>query len=436
MKMQSYVNFFRHMSPYVRAHRGKTFVIAFSGDALLESANHQLMSDVVLLQSLGVRVTLVHGARPQIEQRLSEAGIETPFKDSARITNVFAMEHVKQAVGSARLTIESCLSKNISNFSLQIPAAGVIGGNFVVAKPKGVIDGVDYLHTGEIRRIDSSGIQRQLDNNAIVLLSPIGFSPTGESFNLSYQDVATEAAIALEADKLIFVGKKNGISLDGIVQNSFSLIALKALLSETNLLSSNDTKLLTCAYRACKKKVARVHLIGFSEDGALLSELFTRDGIGTLVSQDYSETLRAATIDDVSEILNLISPLEKQGKLAKRSRELLETEISYFFVADHPDGFLLGCAALYPMGIESSRELACVVTHPDFQDRGIASRLLALIEQQAADQAVLQLFVLTTQATHWFQEKGFIETTFNELPEDRKLLYNYQRNSKILKKLL
>ena len=436
MNMQSYVNFFRHMSPYVRAHRGKTFVIAFSGDALLESANHQLMSDVVLLQSLGVRVTLVHGARPQIEQRLSEAGIETPFKDSARITNVSAMEYVKQAVGSARLTIESCLSMNLSNSSLRIPLAGVVGGNFVVAKPKGVIDGVDYLHTGEIRRIDSTGIQRQLENNAIVLLSPIGFSPTGEIFNLNYQDVATEVAIALDADKLIFVSKKNGVSIDGTIQNSFSLKALKALLSRTKLLSLNERKLLACAYKACENKVARVHLIGYSEDGALLSELFTRNGIGTLVSQDYSETIRPATIDDVSEILGLISPLEKQGKLAKRSRELLETEISYFIVADHPDGFLLGCAALYPMEIDSSRELACVVTHPDFQDRGIASRLLALIEQQAADQAASHLFVLTTQATHWFQEKGFIETTFDELPADRQLLYNYHRNSKILKKLL
>ena len=434
--MQDYVNFFRHMSPYVRAHRGKTFVIAFSGDVLVESANHQLMSDVMLLQSLGVRVVLVHGARPQIEQRLSEAGIETPFKDSARITSFHAMEHVKQAVGSSRLTIESCLSMNLSNSSLQITAAGVVSGNFVVAKPKGVIDGVDHLHTGEIRRIDDSAIQRQLENNTIVLLSPIGFSPTGESFNLCYQDVATEVAIALKADKLIFISKKNGVSIDGVVQNSLSLTDLKALLSKTNLLSLNDRKLLTCSYNACKREVARVHLIGFSEDGALLSELFTRDGIGTLVSKDYSETLRPATIDDVNEILSLISPLEKQGKLAKRSRELLETEISYFSVADHPDGFLVGCAALYPMGIVSSRELACVVTHPDFQGRGIASRLLASIEQQASENAVMQLFVLTTHATHWFQEKGFIETTFDELPEDRKLLYNYHRNSKILKKSL
>ena len=434
--MQDYVNFFRHMSPYVRAHRGKTFVIAFSGDVLAESANHQLMSDVMLLQSLGVRVALVHGARPQIEQRLSEAGIETPFQDSTRITSSHAMEHVKQAVGSARLTIESCLSMNLSNSSLQIPAAGVVSGNFVVAKPKGVIDGVDHLHTGEIRRIDASAIQRQLENNTIVLLSPIGFSPTGESFNLCYQDVATEVAIALKADKLIFISKKNGVSIDGVVQNSLSLTDLKVLLSKTNLLSLNDRKLLACSYNACKREVARAHLIGFSEDGALLSELFTRDGIGTLVSKDYSETLRPATIDDVNEILSLISPLEKQGKLAKRSRELLETEISYFSVADHPDGFLVGCAALYPMGIVSSRELACVVTHPDFQDRGIASRLLASIEQQAAENAVVQLFVLTTHATHWFQEKGFIETTFDELPEDRKLLYNYHRNSKILKKIL
>jgi amino-acid N-acetyltransferase len=177
-------------------------------------------------------------------------------------------------------------------------------------------------------------------------------------------------------------------------------------------------------------------MVGCSEDGALLSELFTREGSGTLVAQDNSEVIRAASIEDVGGILELIRPLEEQQILVKRSRELLETEISRFMLVVHPEGFLLGCAALYPMADQKQGEIACVASHPDFLGRGIASRLLDHLEKEAAKAGINKLFVLTTHTAHWFLEKGFIETQLDDLPDQKKSLYNYQRNSRIFSKAI
>lgn len=434
MDSQTYVNFFRRTSPYIHAHRGKTFVIALSGDAVLDANCQRLLADIALLQSLGVHIVLVHGARPQIDRRLAQSSLSSELHDHLRITGIAAMHCVKEAIGSTRLQLESELSMGLPNSPMHGAEMRVMGGNFVTAKPLGVIDGVDHLHSGEVRRIDRTGIQRQLECGAIVLLSPIGFSPTGEAFNLSYLDVATHTATAIEADKLICISSTPGICVDGALQRSLSLPAVEALLKHLPLDSQAqlERKLLSASLHACKGGVGRAHLIGFGDDGALLSELFTREGSGTLIVQDYSETLRPASIDDVGGIIDLIQPLEDAGVLVRRSRDLLETEISRFMVALHPEGFLIGCAALYPIGSSGSGEIACVATHADFLSQGTASRLLSAIEAHARNQSMDRLYVLTTQAAHWFQEQGFTATTVESLPDDKKLLYNYQRSARVL----
>ena len=436
MNSQTYVNFFRQTSPYIHAHRGKTFVIALAGDAVLDGNCHRLLADIALLQSLGVRIVLVHGARPQIDQRLAQSNLTSDFKGHLRITDIEAMTCVKQAIGSTRLQLEAELSMGLPNSPMHGAEVRVMGGNFVVAKPIGVIDGVDHQHSGEVRRVDHVGIQSQLDSGAMVLVSPIGFSPTGEAFNLSYIDVASHAAVAIGADKLICISAVSNISQNGGLLRSLSIPAVKEYLKHSKAPSQLEQTLLCASQQACKGGVERVHLIGYRDDGALLSELFTREGSGTLIIQDYSETLRPASIDDVGGILDLIQPLEESGVLVKRSRELLETEISRFMVALHPEGFLVGCAALYPLGSTGSGEIACVATHPDFLSQGTASRLLAAIENQAHSQSIDRLYVLTTQAAHWFQEQGFVEATVDALPEDKQLLYNYQRSSRVLCKRL
>jgi amino-acid N-acetyltransferase len=440
MTTQNYVQFFRETSPYIHAHRGKTFVIAVSGEAVLDSNFDSIVHDIALMQSLGVNVVLVHGARPQIDQRLQLAGLLTDFRQQVRITDGDAMQCVKEAVGSTRFQIEAALSMGLPNSPMHGARVRVIGGNFITAKPVGVRDGIDFQRAGEIRRIDSSAIQNQLDAGALVLMSSIGFSPTGEAFNLSYQDVATQTAIALNAEKLILVSQAAGINDgDNNLLRNLSLPEvsdLKATLKNSGGEDSVIYGLLSAAYQACRNNVDRVHLVGCSEDGTLLSELFTREGSGTLIMQNHSEVIRAATIDDVGGILDLISPLEQQGILVKRSRELLETEISRFMVVVHPEGTLLGCAALYPIADSHAGELACVATHPEFHNQGIASRLLKCIEKDATDNGLAVLFVLTTQTAHWFREQGFSEAEVSALPAEKQSLYNYQRQSRIFSKKL
>lgn len=434
MKSDTYVDFFRQTSPYIHKHRGKTFVIAVDGDTVAHANFHRTIHDIALLQSLGIRIVLVHGGRPQIDQCIAQAGAQSQFHNQLRITDSNAMQSVKQALGSTRWKIEAELSTGLPNSPMHGAQIKAIGGNFITAKPIGILDGVDYQHTGEVRGIDTESIQQQLELGGLVLLSPIGFSPTGEAFNLSYQEVAAKTAIAINAEKLILVTDVKGILQDKNLIRSLSVPEAKSL-QETST-DSAQNKLLGTACFACSEGVNRVHLVSCAEDGALLTELFTRDGSGTLVMQDHSEVIRPAVIDDVGGILDLITPLEEQQILVKRSRELLETEIAQFTLVVHPEGNLLGCAALYPVADSNEGEIACMATDPEFLGQGIATRLLQRLEADAAKMGIKKLFVLTTQTAHWFLEKGFVETELSNLPKQKQPLYNYQRNSRIFSKIL
>lgn len=436
MSDNAYVTFFRGSSPYINAHRHKTFVVSLGGEALCSENFYRTIHDLAILHSLGIRLVLVHGARPQIDQRCSVAGIAAEFASQLRVTDSAAMECVREAVGAARFKIEAAFSMGLPNSPMHGAQLKVVGGNFVVARPVGVRDGTDFLHAGEVRRVDAHGINQQLQLGAIVLISPVGYSPSGESFNMSYADVAARVAIALEAEKLIMLAPSDQQLLDeqGQLRRSLSLEELS--LAKAAADHSAQAPLLAAAYHALRNGVARIHWVDSEADGALLTELFTRDGAGTLMARDNSEIFRAATIEDVGGILELIGPLEEQGVLVRRSREALEREISQFSVVVHPEGMLIGCAALYPAGDGITAELAAVAVHPEFHRRGIASRLLQLLERDARQVGLQQLFVLTTQTAHWFREQGFIEAAIDDLPAEKKSLYNYQRNSKIYRKPL
>jgi amino-acid N-acetyltransferase len=434
MKDKNDVKFLRQTSPYIHAHRGKTFVIAISGGSVLQSNFHSMVHDIALLQSLGMRIVVVHGARPQINKRLALSGIETSFEQHLRITSSEAMLCIKEAVGSTRLAIESELSMGLPSSPMHGARVRVIGGNFVTAKPVGVRDGIDFQRTGEIRRIDSHAIKYQLDDHSMVLISPIGFSATGESFNLNYQDLAAQVAITLEAEKLILVSESPGVMDKGSLLRTLSIPQLAEILETSK--DVQQVSLLGAAVHACQSGVERVHLVSHKEDGALLSELLTRDGSGTLLSKDYGEAIRVATIEDVGGILELITPLEDQSVLVKRSRELLETEISRFIVVVHPEGLIVGCAALYPTADKQMGEVACVAIHPDFNGQGIGSRVFDQIEFEARQQRMSSLCVMTTQAAHWFLEKGFISGEVADLPANKQSMYNYQRNAGVFHKAI
>lgn len=428
------IRWFRNSAPYINAHRGRTFVIVIPGEAAQHDNFPNIVHDIALLNSLGVRLVLIHGARRQIAERLETAGLESVFHDGSRITDTQALAHVKDAIGGLRVEIEALLSTGLPNSPMQGASIRVSSGNFVTARPLGVVNGVDYHHTGKVRKIDALAINRQLDAGFIVLLSPLGYSPTGEVFNLSLEDVAVEASSSLGADKLVLFGNARGIlgASGSLVRQCDLTEALELLRGD---LADEQASLLSTARKACTAGVRRSQIISFAEDCALLQELFTHDGSGTLVAPDDFEQSRTATIEDVGGILELIEPLEREGVLVKRSRELLETEIDRFRVLER-DGRIIASAALYPFPGESCGELACIVTHPDYRGNDRAGRLLQELEQVAARLELSQVFVLTTQTAHWFIENGFQEASPAELPAARQGLYNLQRNSKVLIKAI
>lgn len=430
-----HVTWFRHSSPYINAHRNKTFVVLVPGDAIASPHFDHIIHDLALLHSLGIRLVLVHGARPQISARLENQGIASHFEQQTRITDNTAMPCVIDAVGHIRLQLEGRFSMGLANTPLYNAGLRVVSGNFVTAKPVGVRDGKDYQFTGTVRRIQADSIRQQLDNNNILVLSPLGCSTTGELFNLNSEEVAAATAIALAADKLILMGEDTGIRDDhNTLLRELTPDAARRLIANGQPANPHLMSQLAAAVHACDSGVPRSHLIHFATDGALIRELFTRDGCGTLVTPDNTyETLRQASINDVGGILELIEPLEANGTLVKRSRERLEEEIPFFTVIER-DGMIIGCAALYPLVENQAGELACVAIHPDYRNSHRASHLLHYIEKQAHNSQLTDLYVLTTQASHWFLEQGFQEVDIETLPVAKRKLYNHSRNSKVFRK--
>ncbi len=432
---QQYVDWFRHSSPYIKSHRGKTFVVMLPGDCIDTEHLPNIVSDLVLLESLGVRLVVVHGARKHIEEQLQHTNVETEFVDGIRVTPKEQMNEVLKAVGAARCVLEACFSSGLPNSPMYRAKVRVRGGNFVTAMPRGIIKGVDYQYTGKVRSIDTDSISDMIADGNIALISPLGYSLTGETFNLSFADVAIQTAIQLKADKIIAYNDDGPIcdNEDKIFREMTLLKCEKFLVERQRHNLSNTYFSLRACHQACDAGVSRAHIISSSEDGALLKELFTRDGSGTMVYRDSYETIRRARIEDVVGILQLIEPLEHSGILVKRSRERLETEIGYFTVMEK-DNLLIGCAGLYPMQTDDVGELACVAIHPEYQKDGRAAKLLTHIERQAAKLNLKKLYALTTQTAHWFIEQGFTETHVDMLPVERRSLYNYQRKSKVFVK--
>ena len=432
--MLDYVNWLRHATPYINAHRDCTFVVMLPGEGLEHANFGNIVHDLVLLHSLGVRLVLVHGSRPQIEARLQVRGLQPRYHRGLRVTDAPTLDAVVDAVGGLRLMIEARLSMDIAASPMQGARLRVAGGNLVTARPIGVVEGVDYQHTGEVRRIDRQGIERLLDERRIVLLSSLGYSPTGEIFNLACEDVAMSAAIELQAEKLILFGAEQGILAD---DNSLirELRSQQAAPHVLRLGSDYQGELLDAAAQACRQGVRRSHIVSYAEDGALLNELFTRDGAGTLVTQEQLEQLREADINDVGGLLELIRPLEEKGILVRRSREVLEREIGQFTLVER-DGLIVACAALYPVPDSDWGELACLAVHPEYRQGGRGDDVLARIEQRARAQGLKTLFVLTTRTAHWFQERGFTASSVERLPPARASLYNFQRQSKVFEKPL
>ena len=434
IQTENYIEWFRSAAPYIHAHRGKTFVLHIEDRLLASDVMAHLVHDIALLNSLGVRLVLTYGARQQIEEKLDAGKKDHRIVKGLRLTNQQTLDTVIQVVGALRIRLEAMFTMSMPNSPMEQSRIKVSSGNFVTAKPVGVIDGVDLEFTGNVRRVDSNLIRTNLDNHEIVLISPVGYSLTGEVFNLSSLDIASQVAISLRADKLLFLMYgENFVDADGNLIEQFTSEQAKAMLAKSGNGDSTKCAVLAAGLQGTMNGVGRIHFIDQEKDGSLMLELFSRDGVGTLLTDLPFDEMRTASIDDVGGILELIQPLEEAGYLVRRSREKLEMDINDFTVLIR-DGSVIGCAALHLYADESVAELACMVINEDYKNSGRGRDLLQKLEKDARDRGVSRLFVLTTQTIHWFLEQGFSEAEIDDLPMARKEIYNYQRNSRVLVK--
>jgi amino-acid N-acetyltransferase len=442
----TFVPWFRSVAPYIHTHRGKTFVVGIAGEAIAAGKLQHIAQDLALIQSMGVKVVLVHGFRPQVNEQLKAKGHEARYSHGMRITDEVALDSAQEAAGQLRYEIEAAFSQGLPNTPMAGSTVRVISGNFITARPVGILDGVDFKHSGLVRKVDVAAITQTLNFGAMVLLSPFGFSPTGEAFNLTMEEVATSVAIAMQADKLLFLTEVPGIRInpdqpeseDNPIDTELPLAAAEKLLAT---LGPGDHPTDTAFYlqhcvTACKGGVERSHILPFATDGALLLEIYVHDGIGTMVIDEKLESLREATPDDVGGILQLIEPFEKDGTLVKRDRTEIERDADQYSIIEH-DGVIFACAALYPYPEAKTAEMAALTVSPQSQGQGDGEKILRRIEQRARASGLQSIFVLTTRTMHWFIKRGFVQVDPDWLPEARKRKYNLNRKSQVLvKKLL
>ena len=441
----TFVPWFRSVAPYIHMHRGKTFVVGIAGEAIAAGKLAHLVQDLALIQSMGVKIVLVHGFRPQVNEQLRAKGHAPRFSNGMRITDEVALDCAQEAAGQLRYEIEAAFSQGLPNTPMAGATVRVISGNFITARPVGIVDGVDFQHSGVVRKVDTAGIKRTLDFGAMVLLSPFGFSPTGEAFNLTMEEVATSVSIALRADKMIFLTEIPGIRLraqeraaeDNPIDTELPLAAAEKLLATLPPPTEpTDTAFyLQHCVKACKAGVERSHILPFAMDGSLLLEIYVHDGVGTMVIDEKLESLREATNDDVGGILQLIEPFEKDGTLVKRSRTEIERDADHYTILEH-DGVIFACAALYPFPEAKTAEMAALTVSPHSQGQGDGERVLKRIEQRAKSAGLDSIFVLTTRTMHWFLKRGFVLMDPEWLPEARKRKYNWDRKSQVLVKRL
>lgn len=441
----TFVPWFRSVAPYIHMHRGKTFVVGLAGEAVAAGKLHHIAQDLALIQSMGVRVVLVHGFRPQVNEQLKAKGHTPRYSHGMRITDGVALDCAQEAAGQLRYEIEAAFSQGLPNTPMAGSTVRVISGNFLTARPVGILDGVDFQHSGLVRKVDVAGITRTLDFGAMVLISPFGFSPTGEAFNLSMEEVATSVATALQADKLLFLAEIPGVRVqplepegeDNPIDTELPLAAAEqALAALPPAQQPTDTSFyLQYCVRACKAGVERSHIIPFAIDGSLLLEVYMHDGIGTMVIDEKLEELREATADDVGGILQLIEPFERDGTLVKRDRTEIERDIANYTIIEH-DGVIFACAALYPYPEGKTGEMAALTVSPQSQGQGDGEKVLKRVEQRARAMGLDSIFVLTTRTMHWFLKRGFVQVDPDWLPEARKRKYNWDRRSMVFVKKL
>lgn len=437
----NFIEKFRQASKYINLFNNKIFVIALGGEVFEDEQFESIAYDINLLRSIGIKIIIIHGIRPQIDDLLISNKIKTSLNKNIRITDANSINHVIDINGRIRTKIESILSSSIINSPLFESDIKLSSGNFITARPLGILNGIDMKFTGQVRKVNSESIQAKLNNGEIVIISPLGYSPIGDIFNLSYEQLASAVASSMKAHKLIFY-----INSNGIINLRGELLTELTTEKATNLIhqierDSNPNKALNISYQdfniikssldAIKNKVEKIHLINRHTNGSIIEELFTDKGSGTILTEYPLEKIREAKPNDVNKIFQLIEPLSQNGILVKRASNEIKKDLSSFYVMEHSMD-LVGCVALFKY--EEKVEIACFAIDSNFHNQGFGSKLIKFCEKKAKTHDVNEIFILTTQSEHWFIEKGFKVDDKELMPKKRKIIYQLERNSKFLTK--
>jgi amino-acid N-acetyltransferase len=435
----SFIQNFRLSAKYINLFNQNIFVIALSGYVFNEDQFEKIAQDINILHSLKIKVILVYGARPQVESVLVKNKIPVRLVKNMRVTSSAALKHVIEVNGAIRNKIEATLStiKSVSE------GMRLSSGNFLTAMPVGIIDGIDMESTGKIRGVDVESIKNKLNHHEIVIVSPIGYSPIGQIFNLSYEQTAANIAVAINADKLIYYVDANGILNERgelipeltseKAHKLISHIEEKPSPESAQNLSYDDFNILKSSVFAIKNKIKKVHLINRNIDGSLIEELFTEKGSGTILTEFALENFRKATEGDLKDIYRILFPLEKRKIFIERDLTQIKGMINQFYVLEHDKKFV-GCVSLN--SFKESLELASFSIEPKYQRLGFGKKLLKFCELEAKKLKYDEIFILTTQSEHWFAENGFKEKSKELMPTFKKKTYQSERNSKYLTKKL
>ena len=434
-----FVQSLRESAPYVRCHSGRLFVVHIDESLLDRDSLRSVCGDLLLLHQLQVRLVVVFGVRSRVDRMLREKGMEPEYSGSLRVTDRDTLEYVRTAAAGVRDDMESMLSTVALHADTppRFPGSGngramarVTGGNFIVARPAGVISGRDLQYTGHVRGVDVVGIHAVTGSNSILLLPPLGYGHTGELFNLDSSSLASRVAVAVDADKLVFLLRGRLCDSNGQALNELQLPQARQLLQQ-GVSPDAMQKRLELAIEACAAGVPRAHFVDQGQDGALLLEMYSRDGSGTLISSSSFDEIRSARLDDLAGILQLIEPLSSEGVLIPRPRQRLEESLVDFTVLVR-DGLVVACAALRHYPGEELAEISCLAVHPGYRGTGKGITLHNHLLRQAQQNGSKKLLVMTTQALHWFYDLGYSDADDKVLPASRRGEASTRRGSRIL----
>jgi amino-acid N-acetyltransferase len=419
----------RGILQYIPQFREKTFIINVDGAIVTDENFANILMDIAVLRSLNIRVVLVHGASAQIRALAAEQGITPSNLDGTSITDEATLKLALTAANRLTHEILEGLSAN------DLPAACT---NAVIAHPLGILHGVDHLFTGKVERVDVEMFRTLLDNGIVPVLPPLGFDGDGKTYRVNSDAVALAVAVALKATKLLFITTQDGIPVRDHVIRQMTVADLESVLAlqKSDVFPDMLSKAVH-AVAACKAGVPRVHVINGTVEEGLLAEVFTNEGVGTLIYGNEFQQIRRALKKDIRVILNLTKGSVQNEELVKRTRSAIEKQLSDYYIFEidkNPVGFV----ALHTYPDQNKGELAFLFVSPSHENQGIGRKLIQFVENKARELGLDQLLTLSTQAFTYFQSKGgFMEGSPEDLPPVRREKYEQSgRNSKVLIKRL